>query len=117
MSILLRGAHVITMSPNRPDAELVDVLVEGDRIAAIGEHLERPDAEVVDVTGRIIIPGLVNAHLHTWQTALRCVGADWTIYDYLTRLHGGLAHHFKPDDIYIGTLIRLAVRFLTSGTN
>jgi 5-methylthioadenosine/S-adenosylhomocysteine deaminase len=105
MSVLLRGAHVITMSPNRPDAELVDVLVEGDRITAVGEHLERPDAEVVDVTARIIIPGLVNAHLHTWQSALRCVGADWTLYDYLTNLHGGLAHHFKPEDIYLGTLI------------
>ena len=45
--LLLRGATVITMSPNRPDAERVDVLIEDDRIGDIGEHCDRPDAEIV----------------------------------------------------------------------
>ncbi|MGW2491512.1 hypothetical protein ACWCV9_30440 [Streptomyces sp. NPDC001606] len=77
--VLLRGAHVITMTPDRPDAEQVDILVDGETIAAVGENIEAPDAEVVDFSGRVIIPGLVNAHLHTWQTALRSAGADWTL--------------------------------------
>ncbi|XUL90799.1 hypothetical protein ACQ86D_32685 [Streptomyces galilaeus] len=59
--ILLRGAQVITMTPDRPDAEHVDILVDGETIAA--ETIEAPDAEVVDFSGRIVIPGLVNAHL------------------------------------------------------
>lgn len=102
--LLLKGAQVITMAAGRPDVERTDVLVEGDRIAAIGEALPSDGAEVVDLRGRIVIPGLINAHLHTWQTALRGVGADWTLLDYLSNMHGGVAGRYAPDDMRISTL-------------
>ncbi|MBB5896439.1 amidohydrolase family protein [Kutzneria kofuensis] len=101
---LLRGARVITMAPHRPDAERADVLIDGDSIAGVGEGLDETGAEIVDVTDRIILPGLVNAHLHTWQTALRGVGADWTLADYLGRMHGGAARHYRSEDMRVGTL-------------
>ncbi|MBE1496083.1 cytosine/adenosine deaminase-related metal-dependent hydrolase [Amycolatopsis lexingtonensis] len=101
---LLRGARVITMAPHRPDAEHADILIDGDTIAAVGENLDATGAEVVDIAGRIIMPGLVNAHLHTWQTALRGVGTDWTLADYLGRLHGAVARHYRPEDMRVGTL-------------
>ncbi len=101
---LLRGARVITMAPHRPDAERADVLVDGDSVAAVGEDLDETGAEIVDVTGRIILPGLVNAHLHTWQSALRGVGTDWTLADYLGRMHGAVARHYRADDMRVGTL-------------
>ncbi|MET7694277.1 amidohydrolase family protein [Streptomyces sp. NPDC005483] len=101
---LLRGAQVVTMAPGRPDAERADILVDGDRIAMIGENLDTPEAETVDLTGRVILPGLVNTHLHTWQTGLRAVGADWTLLEYLTHLHGSGAQHYRPDDMYVSNL-------------
>lgn len=100
---LLRDARVITMAPNRPDAERIDVLVEDDHIADIGDDLDVRDAEIIDVSGRIVMPGLVNAHLHTWQTALRFVGGDWTMVEYLSRMHGDAAGCYTADDIHIGT--------------
>ncbi|MGK3208694.1 amidohydrolase family protein [Amycolatopsis sp. MEPSY49] len=102
--VLLRGARVITMAPHRPDAERADILIAGDTITAVGEGLGETGAEIIDVTGRIIMPGLVNAHLHTWQTALRGVGTDWTLADYLGRMHGAVARHYRPEDMRIGTL-------------
>lgn len=102
--VLLREATVITMSPNRPDAERVDILIEEDRVAEIGECRGRPDAETVDLSGRIVIPGLINAHLHTWQGALSFVGADWTLLEYLHHVHADFAPHYTPDDVYIGSL-------------
>ena len=48
---LLRDAQVITMAPTRPDAECVDILVEDDYIAQIGNHLVTDDAEIVDLAG------------------------------------------------------------------
>ncbi|MFJ9012460.1 amidohydrolase family protein [Streptomyces canus] len=101
---LLRGARVITMAADRPDAEHVDILVDGDRIAEIGQDLDAPDTEPLDLTGRVILPGLVNAHLHTWQTGLRAVGADWTLMEYLTHLHGSAVQHYRPDDMYVSNL-------------
>lgn len=113
--VLLRGARVITMTPGRPDAEHADILVDGDRIADVGETIEAPDAEVVDFSGRIVIPGLVNAHLHTWQTALRSAGADWTLMEYLTHLHGECVGHYTPADMHIGNLAG-ALNQLNCGT-
>ncbi|MCD7444667.1 amidohydrolase family protein [Streptomyces lincolnensis] len=113
--VLLRGAQVITMVPGRPDAEHADVLVDGDRIAAVGDNIEAPDAEVVDFSGRIVIPGLVNAHLHTWQTALRSAGADWTLMEYLTHLHGECVGHYTPADMHISNLAG-ALNQLNCGT-
>ena len=96
---------VITMSPSRPDAERLDILVENDCIADIGEFLDPHDTEIVDLSGRIAIPGLINAHLHTWQSALRLAGADWTLPQYLRRMHGEIAPRYTPDDIHIGNLV------------
>jgi 5-methylthioadenosine/S-adenosylhomocysteine deaminase len=101
---LLTGAQVITMAPHRPITERVDILVEGDHVADVAERLDCPDAESVDLSRRIVIPGLINAHLHTWQTALRLMGADWTLLEYFQRIHGGVAHQYTPDDVYIGNL-------------
>jgi imidazolonepropionase-like amidohydrolase len=42
-----------------------DVLVEGGVIAAVGPHLDAPpDAMVVDGSGRTLLPGLIDAHVH-----------------------------------------------------
>jgi len=92
------------MSPNRPDAERIDILVEDDLIAGIGESVAATDAQTIDLSDRIVMPGLINAHLHTWQTALRFVGADWTLPEYLHHVHGEIAPRYNPDDIYIGNL-------------
>ena len=80
-----------------------DVLVENGRIAAIAPSLEA-DAETIDCAGHFVLPGLINAHMHTWQTALRSVAANWTLLEYFRHVHAGLATVFVPDDIHIATL-------------
>ena len=40
-----------------------DVLIEDDKIVAVGSNLESPSAEVVDVTGKVILPGFVDPHI------------------------------------------------------
>jgi cytosine/adenosine deaminase-related metal-dependent hydrolase len=111
---LIRGATVITM-----DAAGVlpraDVLVEGDRIAAIAPTIAADDAAVVEGAGCIVTPGFVNAHMHTWQTALRGVAANWTLPEYFAKMHSGLATVFTPDDLYIATRVG-ALNQLHSGT-
>ena len=60
---------------------------------------------MVDAAGCIVIPGLVNAHMHTWQTALRGVAANWTLLEYFQKMHAGLATVFTPEDLHIATLV------------
>jgi cytosine/adenosine deaminase-related metal-dependent hydrolase len=102
-STLIRGATVITMD-TQGDLPHADILVQGERIADIAPGIvPHEGAEVVDATGHIVIPGLVNAHMHTWQTALRGVAANWTLLEYFRKMHAGLATAFQPQDIFIAT--------------
>ena len=102
---LIRGATIVTMD-RQGDIDEGELLVTGDTIAAIGPRVAAPDeADVVDGRGCILIPGLVNAHMHTWQTALRGIAANWTLLEYFRKMHAGLATVFTPDDLHIATLM------------
>lgn len=106
---LIRSATVISMDDAIGDFEAGDVLVEGDRIAEVRPSIElgsgASDTEIVDGKDRIVIPGLINAHMHTWQTGLRGYAANWTLLEYFRRMHAGLATVFRPEDIHIATLV------------
>ncbi len=102
--ILLRDAVVVTMDDDLGDLRPGCVLIEGDRITAVGPDIRADDAETIEAAGFIVIPGLINAHMHTWQTALRGAAADWTLLEYFRWVHAGLATRFAPEDIHIATL-------------
>jgi 5-methylthioadenosine/S-adenosylhomocysteine deaminase len=103
--ILIRGATLVTLDERLGDLDTGDLLVEDARIAAVGPRLEAEADEIVEGAGRIVIPGLVNAHMHTWQTGLRGLAANWTLPEYFRWVHAGLATRFRPDDIHIATLV------------
>jgi cytosine/adenosine deaminase-related metal-dependent hydrolase len=111
---LIQGATVITMDAQGvlPNA---DILISGDTITAIAPQLAADDAQRIDGSGCIVIPGLVNAHMHTWQTALRGVAANWTLPEYLRKMHAQLATVFTPADLHIATLVG-ALNQLNCGT-
>lgn len=101
---LIRGATVITMDA-QGDLPRADILVTDDCITQIAPSIDAEGAQVVEAAGCIVIPGLVNAHMHTWQTALRGVAANWTLLEYFRNMHAGLATVFQPQDLHIATLM------------
>jgi 5-methylthioadenosine/S-adenosylhomocysteine deaminase len=105
MRKLLRGGMVVSLDPAVGDLPQGDVLIEDGRIAAVAATVDAPDAEVVDTTGKIVMPGFVDTHRHTWQTAFRGLGADWTFGQYRAAMHGTLRQHYRPEDVYLGNLL------------
>ena len=103
--LLVKGATVISMDPLVGDLRPGDILIEGGQIAAVGAGIIPDNAEIFDAASFIVIPGLVNAHMHTWQTGLRAVSANWTLLEYFRWMHAGLATRFRPEDIRIGNLV------------
>eukprot|EP01035_Chromulina_nebulosa_P007344 gene7344-9916_t len=103
--VVIKGATLVTMDEALGDLVGADLLVENGRIGSVGAKIEADGAEIVDGRGRIVIPGLINAHMHTWQTALRGLAANWTLLEYFKHMHAGLATVFEPQDLYIATLV------------
>src|SRR5438445_7942609 len=103
MRTLIHGGRLVTADADRPGT---DLLIDGDRIEAVGPDVPAPPgAEVLDATGMLVLPGLVDTHRHTWQTALRHRGAHWSLADYLDTLLRGHGTRYRPEDVYAGTLL------------
>lgn len=102
--VVIKGGHVVSMDAAIGEVAGADVLVEDDRIVAVARGIEA-DAEIIDASQKIVLPGFINGHLHTWQTGLRGLAADWTVAQYMQAMHRGLATLYRPDDIYIGNLV------------
>ncbi len=102
---LIKNASIVSMDPEVGEIEGGGVLIEDGLIAEVGENLSAPDAETIDAGGMILLPGLINAHMHTWQTALRGLGGDWGGRSYFEIAHETLAPRYRPEDIYIATLV------------
>jgi cytosine/adenosine deaminase-related metal-dependent hydrolase len=111
---LLRNGTVITAATAGEVLVGADILIADGKIAAIGHGLEAGDAEVIDITGRIVLPGFVDTHRHTWQSVIREIASDWSLTEYLAGLHTGLSKHFRPEDTYAGNYLG-ALEALDSG--
>ena len=65
MTLILKNAHCIDPQLNLDDT--LDVLIEGGKIVAVGTSIAdsfEDEAEVYDCTGKVLVPGLVDIHVH-----------------------------------------------------
>lgn len=86
---LIRGGLVLSMDPETPYAIHSNILIDEGQIVAMGHNLEAAEAaEQIDASGMLVMPGLVNAHLHSWQTPLRGLAANWSLSDYMQKMLG-----------------------------
>lgn len=84
--VLLSNALILSMNENREMFVNGDILITDDRITAIGAiapHDLAPDAEVIDCTDSIVIPGLINTHVHLCQQLGRGLGDDVNLLTWL----------------------------------
>jgi 5-methylthioadenosine/S-adenosylhomocysteine deaminase len=101
---LLHGGEVLIGDPGADRVESADVLIEDGRIIAIAPELDA-DAEPLDAGGRLVIPGFVDTHRHTWQTAMRGICADWTLLDYFLGIRLNAAGVYTADDVFAGNYV------------
>ncbi|MCK2221380.1 amidohydrolase family protein [Actinomadura sp. ATCC 31491] len=104
-SLLIKNGVVIDTAPAPVVLGPADVRVENGVIAEVGPGLTAaPGAEVIDATGRLVLPGFVDTHRHTWQAPIRALAPDVSFDGYLARVLGEAAPRFRPEDVYAGNL-------------
>jgi 5-methylthioadenosine/S-adenosylhomocysteine deaminase len=118
--LLVTGGTVVTMDAAGSVFSPGAVAVVGNRIAAVGPAAELagryPAAERLDATGRVVLPGLVNAHTHVPMVLFRGLADDLPLMTWLEQhIFPAEAAHVDEDFVRVGT--RLAcLEMLRGGT-
>ena len=117
--MLYTEATILTINEKREIIQDGAILVEGNLIADIGPtkilRKKYPSEREINLQGRIIIPGLINAHMHTAQTLIRGTADDLELVSWLCERIWPLQGNFTPEDGYAAARLSIA-EMLKSGT-
>jgi 5-methylthioadenosine/S-adenosylhomocysteine deaminase len=115
VDMLVRGATIVTMDPERHVIENGYIAVRGDQIFAIGQNAaaDYPKGlsakETVDASGKLILPGLINGHTHIPMVLMRGLKDDVTLDDWLRKfIFPAEARNDTEDFVRWGSRLALA---------
>ena len=114
---IVKNAILLTQDKSLGDFDSGDMLVERGKIKAVGRNISAgPDTLVIDGTNRIVIPGFVDTHSHSYQGLLRGLLPNGVVQpDYDRDIQKNITAHYTAQDAYNGVLIT-ALGFLDLGT-
>lgn len=114
-SILIKNGHIITMNQDREIIQGGDVLIEENKIEAVGENLNEDVEKTINADGKAVLPGLVNSHTHLAMVLFRGVAEDLDLQTWLEEEIWPLEGNLESDDVYWGSLLG-CLEMIKSGT-
>jgi len=122
VDLLVRGATIVTMDPERHVIENGYIAVRGDQIYAMGQNpaSDYPKGlsakQTIEANGRLVFPGLINGHTHIPMVLMRGLKDDVTLDDWLRKfIFPAEARNVTEDYVRWGSRLALA-EMIRSGT-
>ena len=112
MSILIKDSLIISQDKGRK-VKKGDIYIEDDVIAEVSERIST-EAEYV-LTGKMVMPGLINTHTHLPMTLMRGYGDDLTLEEWLTTRIWPIESKLNEGMIEAGTRLAL-LEMIATGT-
>ena len=118
VDLLVAGGTVVTMDSSKRVIEDGAVAIRKDEIIAVGKREELANryeaTRTIDAHGRIIMPGLINAHAHAAMSLFRGIADDLSLDDWLRKyIFPAEARNVTPDFVAWGT--RLGILEMLQG--
>ena len=115
--ILIKGGVVLTLDRSIGDFAQADVLIEDGKIREVRPDLAvSADTMAIDASNRIVVPGFIDTHSHSYQGLLRNIMPNGLLSpDYNRDVQSKLTPAYEPDDAYAGELIT-ALGMIDMGT-
>ena len=117
--MIFTNATIITMNPTRAIITGGAIAIKDNRIAAVGKTdallRQYSGDQVIDVKGKLIIPGLIDTHVHLAQALIRGCADDMALIRWLCERVWVLQGNFTHDDGYVSARLCIA-EMLKSGT-
>jgi 5-methylthioadenosine/S-adenosylhomocysteine deaminase len=107
---LITGGHLLTMAGDGVGfIEDGALAIEGRRIVAVGTRAEVEGndraREVIDASGKLLMPGLVDAHIHS--AAVMARGWAQEVATWMASAYGPVSRHIRDDDAPLATMLAL----------
>ncbi|WP_439594906.1 amidohydrolase family protein [Falsiroseomonas sp.] len=100
--ILIRGAFILSMDPAIGDLPQGDILVQDGVIRAVAASIPAPEgALVLEGAGRIVLPGMVNGHIHLAQTMQRGLSTEHSFGGYFQTIVLRHSNRMTPADVQL----------------
>ncbi len=116
MGIVIRDALAILPGANGDEAGKHTIYIEGKNIAAIDEKPEGFSEDIlIDGRDRLVIPGLINAHSHSYMSIMRNCADDLSFTDWLFNTIDPIEGKMVSEDAYWGSLLS-QIEMIKSGT-
>jgi cytosine/adenosine deaminase-related metal-dependent hydrolase len=116
--ILLKGGVILSVDPQVGDFASGDILIEDGNIREVRSAIAVSDDSIaiVDASNRIVIPGFVDTHSHSYQGLLRDTLPNGIVDpDYNRDIQNNITLHYEPADAYAG-MLSTALALLDMGT-
>jgi 5-methylthioadenosine/S-adenosylhomocysteine deaminase len=103
--LLIRGGQIYDHSGDVHKPAVADILIDGDRITAVGANLAPAgECDVIDARDRLVLPGLINAHYHSHDTLCRGLFEElplemWLLYTL------PMGQHRSKEEVRARTLV------------
>jgi 5-methylthioadenosine/S-adenosylhomocysteine deaminase len=114
MKVVLRGGTILTLDADHPTTT-GDVVAEGGVLTQVGGTADPSGAEILDASGCVIMPGLVQSHIHTCQTLARGRADDLQLLDWLEKIVWPYEATLSADDVACAARLATA-ELLLGGT-
>jgi 5-methylthioadenosine/S-adenosylhomocysteine deaminase len=115
----IKNAIIITMDGKKRILNNATIGIKNDRIIDIstGDSKEKPSNhdDIIDASGMIVLPGLVNCHVHAVQTLFRGIADNLRLAPWLQKYVYPMEAVMSAEEVYISSLIGYA-EMIRSGT-
>lgn len=116
MGIVLKDILAILPEGKKDVIQKTSIYVEGNRIAGIGD---KPagflEEKVIDGRDKLVIPGLINCHTHSYMSFMRNVADDLSFMDWLFGTIDPIEQQMTDEDTYWGAMLAI-IEMMRSGT-
>lgn len=118
MKTIIKDGLVLLKDGEGYKIEKNDILIDGDTIALVTNEIPQKMLymvdEVVDAFGKLVMPGLINAHTHAYMSLFRNFADDLDFFDWLDKVDA-VEQKMTEEDCYWATMLS-AAEMIRSGT-
>ena len=114
MKVLIKNGLVLMNEGAGWKTEKKDIVIRGNRIEAITDSAPAEGCSVIDAAGKLVMPGLINAHTHAYMTIHRNYADDLAFFNWLEKVDQ-VEQGMTEEDVYWTTLLAI-IEMLRSGT-